>query len=146
VTAITNLRFFGCLGSTPIAGPLTRGEQELNGDDLWGDPLAMRKATLERMLASAAPGIRFNEHLDHDDGPLVFHHACKLGLEGIVSKRRDSVYSSGRSAHWIKSKNPNAPATKRELEDDWEWRKRDGKKDKARSQSGPQARGRRPDL
>jgi bifunctional non-homologous end joining protein LigD len=43
-------------------------------------------------------------------GRSFFHHACKLGLEGIVSKRRDSPYSSGRSRRWIKSKNPNAPA------------------------------------
>ena len=92
---------------------------ELNGDDVRRDPLAVRKATLERILARAAPGIRFNEHLDHEDGPLVFEHACKLGLEGIVSKRRDSPYSSGRSRHWIKSKNPCAPAVKREAEEDW---------------------------
>jgi len=43
----------------------------------------------------------------------------KATLEGIVSKRRDSFYSSGRSPHWIKSKNPNAPAVKREAEEDW---------------------------
>jgi ATP-dependent DNA ligase len=92
---------------------------ELNGDDLRGDPLAARKATLLDLLARAAPGIRFNEHLEEEDGPLVFEHACKLGLEGIVSKRRDSVYSSGRSPHWIKAKNPNAPAVKREFEEDW---------------------------
>jgi ATP-dependent DNA ligase len=92
---------------------------ELNGDDLRGDPLAVRKATLLSLLARAAPGIRFNEHLDEEDGPLVFEHACKLGLEGIVSKRRDSPYSSGRSPHWIKSKNPHAPAVRRELEEDW---------------------------
>jgi ATP-dependent DNA ligase len=42
-----------------------------------------------------------------------------FGLEGIVSKRRDSPYSSGRSRHWIKSKNPNVPAVKREAEEDW---------------------------
>ena len=65
------------------------------------------------------PGLRFNEHLDEEDGPLVFEHACKLGLEGIVSKRRDSFYRSGRSADWIKSKNPNAPAVRREAEEDW---------------------------
>jgi len=42
------------------------------------------------MLLSRAPaGVRLNEHLEHDDGPFVFHHACKLGLEGIVSKRKD---------------------------------------------------------
>ena len=62
---------------------------ELDGDDLRRDPLAVRKATLERVLAHAASGLRFNEHLDHEDGLLVFHHACKLGLEGIVSKRRE---------------------------------------------------------
>jgi ATP-dependent DNA ligase len=92
---------------------------ELNGDDVRPDPLAVRKAILERILARAAHGIRFNEHLDHEDGPLVFEHACKLGLEGIVSKRRDSPYNSGRSRHWIKSKNPNGPAVKREAEEDW---------------------------
>jgi ATP-dependent DNA ligase len=96
---------------------------ELNGDDVRRDPLAVRKATLERVLVQAAPGIRFNEHLDHEDGPLVFEHACKLGLEGIVSKWRDSAYSSGRSRHWIKSKNPSAPAVKREAEEDWSGRR-----------------------
>src|SRR5271165_1600550 len=59
--------------------------------------------------------------LDHEDGPLVFLHACKLGLEGVLSKRRDSAYASGRSPHWIKSKNPNAPAVKREAEDWGQW-------------------------
>ena len=70
------------------------------------------------MLARAAPGLQFNEHLEAD-GPDVFHHACMLGLEHIVSKRKDSRYRSGRSPHWIKSKNPNAPAVKREAEEDW---------------------------
>jgi bifunctional non-homologous end joining protein LigD len=92
---------------------------ELDGTDMRRDPLATREAKLADLLARAAPGLRFNEHLDEADGPLVFHHACKLGLEGIVSKRRDSPYSSGRSRHWIKSKNPNAPAVKRETEEDW---------------------------
>jgi hypothetical protein len=87
---------------------------ELDGDDLRGDPLAVRKATLERVIAQAMPGIRFNEHLDHEDGSLVFHHACKLGLEGIVSKRRDSVYSSGPS--------PEAPAVSRPLASGWSGR------------------------
>jgi bifunctional non-homologous end joining protein LigD len=91
---------------------------ELNGDDLRRDPLVVRKATLASVLARAAPGLRFNEHLD-DDGPTVFQHACKLGLEGIVSKRKDSSYRSGRSPHWIKSKNPLAPAVKREAEEEW---------------------------
>jgi ATP-dependent DNA ligase len=91
---------------------------ELDGEDLRLAALDVRKATLARVLARAAPGLRQNEHME-EDGPLVFHHACKLGLEGIVSKRRDSRYRSGRSPHWIKSKNPNAPAVKREAEEDW---------------------------
>jgi bifunctional non-homologous end joining protein LigD len=62
---------------------------ELNGDDLRRDPLVVRKATLASVLARAVPGLRFNEHLD-DDGPTVLQCACKLGLEGIVSKRRES--------------------------------------------------------
>jgi hypothetical protein len=42
----------------------------------------LRKATLASLLARAAPGLHFNGHLDHEDGPLVFAHSCKLGLEG----------------------------------------------------------------
>jgi bifunctional non-homologous end joining protein LigD len=41
----------------------------------------------------------------------VFEHACKLGCEGIVSKRRGSRYARGRSSNWLKVKNPDAPAT-----------------------------------
>ena len=91
---------------------------ELNGADLRRDPLNVRKATLASVLARAAPGLRLNEHLEAD-GPDVFHHARMLGLEGIVSKRKDSQYRSGRSPHWIKSKYPNAPAVRREAEEDW---------------------------
>jgi ATP-dependent DNA ligase len=54
-----------------------------------------------------------NEHMEKD-GPTVFAHACKLGLEGIVSKRRDSRYRSGRSPDWLKSKNPACEAVRRE--------------------------------
>jgi bifunctional non-homologous end joining protein LigD len=49
----------------------------------------------------------------------VFKHACALGCEGMVSKRLGSRYTSGRSRDWLKSKNPNAPAVKREAEEDW---------------------------
>jgi bifunctional non-homologous end joining protein LigD len=91
---------------------------EFNGDDLRRDPLNVRKATLASVLARATSGLRLNEHLEAD-GPDVFHHACMLGLEGIVSKRKDSQYRSGRSPHWIKNKNPNAPAVRREAEEDW---------------------------
>jgi hypothetical protein len=54
------------------------------------------------MLAKAGPGIRFNEHME-GDGETVFRHACKLGLEGIVSKRKNSPYRFGRSPDWLKS-------------------------------------------
>ena len=91
---------------------------ELDGEDLRREPLAVRKATLASLL-SRPTGFRLNEHLEHDDGAEVFAHACRMGLEGIVSKRKDSRYTSGRSLHWIKSKNPEASAVKREAEEDW---------------------------
>jgi bifunctional non-homologous end joining protein LigD len=92
---------------------------ELNGDDLRRDPLEVRKATLASVLAKAGPGLRFNEHIEHEDGAMVFRHACRMELEGIVSKRRDSPYRSGRSPDWLKSKNPACAAVKREAEEDW---------------------------
>jgi len=52
-------------------------------------------------------------------GAIVFHHACKLGCEGIVSKRLGSPYTSGRSRDWVKVKNPAAAAVKREAEEEW---------------------------
>src|SRR6516164_1203562 len=91
---------------------------ELNGDDLRRDPLEVRKATLASIVAKAGPGILLNEHTE-GDGPTVFAYACKMGLEGIVSKRKDSVYRSGRSPDWLKMKNADAPAVKREAEEDW---------------------------
>jgi bifunctional non-homologous end joining protein LigD len=74
------------------------------------------------MLAKAGLGLRFNEHME-GDGPTVFAHACKLGLEGIVSKRKNSPYRSGRSPDWLKMKNANAPAVKRG-EEEWDKKKR----------------------
>jgi ATP-dependent DNA ligase len=53
------------------------------------------------------------------NAPTVFAHACRLGLEGIVSKRKDTTYRSGRSLAWLKLKNPAAPAVKREAEEEW---------------------------
>ena len=66
---------------------------ELNGDDLRRDRLEVRKATLASMLAKAGPGLKFNEHIE-GDGPTVLAHGCKMGLESIVSKRKDSAYRS----------------------------------------------------
>jgi bifunctional non-homologous end joining protein LigD len=79
---------------------------ELDGEDLRSAPLEHRKSKLEKLLARA-DGIRFSEHLD------IFEHACKLGLEGIVSKRRDLPYRSGRCRAWVKVKNPASAAVLR---------------------------------
>jgi bifunctional non-homologous end joining protein LigD len=68
----------------------------------------VRKATLASILRKSRHGVRLNEHLEHDCGMTVFQHACKMGLEGIVSKRRGSRYRSGRSPDWLKFKNPEA--------------------------------------
>ena len=82
------------------------------------DPLEVRKATLASIVAKARLGIRFNEHIE-GNGPTVFAYACKMGLEGIVSKRKDSMYRSGRSPDWLKMKNLDAPAVRREAEEEW---------------------------
>jgi bifunctional non-homologous end joining protein LigD len=91
---------------------------ELNGRDLRREPIEVRKAALARLLKKAQVGLQFNEHITVP-GDIVLRHACKLGLEGIVSKRLGSLYVSGRSRDWLKFKNPDAPAVKREFEEDW---------------------------
>ena len=91
---------------------------ELDGEDLRRTPIEQRKAKLARLLRVPRPGIVLNAHYD-GDGEIVFAHVCKLGCEGIVSKRLGSHYRSGRSPHWLKIKNPKAPAVKREAEEDW---------------------------
>jgi ATP-dependent DNA ligase len=68
-------------------------------------------------LPELHPGIVLNEHYE-GDGEIVFEHACKLGCEGIVSKRLGSPYRSGRSPHWLKVKNPKALAVTREAEEE----------------------------
>ena len=92
---------------------------ELDGLDMRREPIETRKATLASILRKARHGVRLNVHLEHDCGLTVFHHACKMGLEGIVSKRLGSTYRSGRSPDWLKFKNPQAPAVQREAEEDW---------------------------
>ena len=89
---------------------------ELDGDDLRREALDSRKTTLASLLGRAAPGLRLNAHIEAD-GP--FAHACKMGLEGIVSKMKGSPYRSGRSPDWVKSKNPACEAVRREAEEDW---------------------------
>ena len=84
---------------------------ELNGEDYGGKPLLDRKQRLTKLL-SKDNGIRYVEHLA-GDGPTIFEHSCKLGLEGIVSKRVDLHYESGPSKAWQKVKNKDHPAMKR---------------------------------
>jgi bifunctional non-homologous end joining protein LigD len=86
---------------------------EIDGEDLRWAKLEDRKARLAKLLADTRDGIALNAHFNAD-GPSVFEQACALGCEGIVSKRLGSHYRSGRVDHWLKIKNPAAPAVKRE--------------------------------
>ena len=90
---------------------------ELNGEDYRQHPLEQRKARLEKVLARTQ-GRRFSEHID-GDGETIFKHACKMGLEGIVSKRRDFSYRSGRTKSWVKIKNPESAAVRRIQDGTW---------------------------
>ena len=94
---------------------------ELDGKDLRRRPIEKRKELLAELLNGAQVGIVFNECFG-EDGAIVFREACRLGCEGIVSKRLGSIYRRGRSPLWLKVKNPNAPAIKREAEEDWRQR------------------------
>src|SRR5215204_1655319 len=75
--------------------------QELNGEDLRREPLEARKGRLAKALSRVKDGILLNEHIE-DHGELGFEHACRLGLEGIIAKRLDMPYRSGRCKSWIK--------------------------------------------
>ncbi|UOK71299.1 DNA ligase D [Ancylobacter polymorphus] len=75
----------------------------LDGRDLTGAPLRRRKEMLEQLLAKAGDGLRYSEHLA-EDGDAMLRHACRLSLEGLVSKRADAPYRPGRGKEWVKSK------------------------------------------
>jgi ATP-dependent DNA ligase len=90
-----------------------------DGVDMRDETLAIRKLWLGKLLKPAGDGIILNEHESGEIGPALFEQACKMGLEGIVSKRRESAYKPGQSKHWIKVKNPKSPAMKRAAEIDW---------------------------
>ncbi|MBX6321080.1 MAG: DNA ligase D [Rhodospirillaceae bacterium] len=77
----------------------------LDGRDLTRAALEARKQTLRDLLAAAPPGgtIRYSDH-QAGHGAAVLEAACRLGLEGIVSKRRDAPYQPGRGRSWIKCK------------------------------------------
>ncbi len=71
----------------------------LNGYDLRKLPLVERKVLLKKLIAKTA--IQFSESFEVN-GPEMFKHACGVGLEGVVSKVRDSRYNSGRGNDWVK--------------------------------------------
>jgi bifunctional non-homologous end joining protein LigD len=83
---------------------------ELDGEDLRRSPLEQRKRALAELLRQKTDGITLNVHYE-GDGAAIYKAACTLGCEGIVSKRLGSPYRAGRSDHWIKVKNPAAPAS-----------------------------------
>jgi bifunctional non-homologous end joining protein LigD len=86
-----------------------------NGEDLRRKPFAERKAILRKVLQRTRRGIQYIEHSE-GGGVEMFKAVCKLGLEGIVSKKLDSPYKSGPSKAWLKIKNPNAPAATRAID------------------------------
>jgi bifunctional non-homologous end joining protein LigD len=70
------------------------------------------------VLRGCGAGLQLNEHF-HEAGDVIYRHACRLGCEGLVSKRLGPPYIRGRTRHWLKFKNPAAPTVKREAEEDW---------------------------
>jgi len=85
----------------------------LDGDDLRALPLTLRKTNLARPLARRPDGIFVAPFEQGEMGPDLFRAACNMGLEGLVSKRRDRPYRPGRSPNWIKVKNRSHPAMSR---------------------------------
>lgn len=75
----------------------------LDGRDLTAEPLSERKRRLEALLSGAGEALRFSAHFD-EAGDMLLRHACRLSLEGIVSKRVDRPYRPGRGRDWIKTK------------------------------------------
>jgi bifunctional non-homologous end joining protein LigD len=91
---------------------------EIDGTDLLRSPIEERKDRLAALLGQRHPGIALNETYS-GEGAVIYQHACALGCEGIVSKRLGSAYRMGRTDSWVKTKNPDAPAVRREREIDW---------------------------
>jgi ATP-dependent DNA ligase len=85
---------------------------ELDGEDVRPQPLIQRKTWLEKLVSKVSDGIEFSAHLEGDAAD-IFRAACKLGHEGIVAKRKDLPYESGRSKRWLKIKNPDSAAVQR---------------------------------
>lgn len=77
----------------------------LDGKDLRGEPLVERKQALQELLGKQPENaaVRFSDHFS-EPGKIMLEHACRMGLEGVVSKRADAPYRSGRGPTWVKSK------------------------------------------
>lgn len=77
----------------------------LDGENLQGEPLLARKERLEALLGGLGEDslLRYSEHFV-EPGQTMLRHACRMGLEGVISKRADAPYRSGRGRDWIKSK------------------------------------------
>ena len=84
----------------------------LDGKDLRPLPWIERRAKLRRLLGRRRLGLTLSQDLV-GDGPAVYDAACRMGLEGIVSKRLDAPYRSGKVRTWLKIKNPTAPGSMR---------------------------------
>jgi bifunctional non-homologous end joining protein LigD len=88
---------------------------ELNGEDLRDQPLLDGKKKAQKAARQGQGGLQYVGHLE-GDGQSIFEVICRMGLEGIVSKRPDSRYRPGNSKSWIKVKNRNHPALYRVAE------------------------------
>jgi bifunctional non-homologous end joining protein LigD len=86
----------------------------LDGENFRREPFSERKAVLRKVLRRSRRGIQYVEHTEGDGGE-VFKAVCKLGLEGIISKKLNAPYKSGLSKAWLKIKNPKAPAATRAI-------------------------------
>ena len=86
----------------------------VEGDDKLR--LHLRKSSLERLLARRLEGVFVNAFERGEIGPDLFRAACRMGLEGIVSKHRERRYQAGRSRHWIKVKSRAHPAMERVMD------------------------------
>ena len=90
-----------------------------DGVDMRDEILQIRKLWLGKLLKRSSDGIVYNDHEAGAIGPRLFQQACKMGLEGIVSKRRDRGYKAGPCKDWIKVKNPKSAAMTRAKDIDW---------------------------
>jgi bifunctional non-homologous end joining protein LigD len=88
---------------------------EFGGEDLRPFPLSDRKRLLAKVVGRRSLGIVLSEHTDVD----IFQQVCKMGLEGVVSKRLSSPYRSGRSTDGLTIKNPDSPALAPVRNEEW---------------------------